>query len=128
MTYQADALMAPGGQCKVLKYEYTHAHSQSRVHPYRIPHQLTRPTVINEIHRRYFEAGADICETNTFSGTWVAQADYGLEHMVYDINYKAAKLCKMAAMEVEKATGRRKFCAGNYFSEVVFCDFILEIY
>ena len=73
---------------------------------------LTRPTIINEIHRRYFEAGADICETNTFSGTWVAQADYALEHMVYDINYKSARLCKMAAMEVEKATGRRRFCAG----------------
>ena len=40
------------------------------------------------------------------------QADYELEHMVYDINYKSAKLCKMAAMEVEKATGRRRFCAG----------------
>ena len=53
---------------------------------------MTKPTIINEIHRRYFEAGADICETNTFSGTWVAQADYGLEHMVYDINYKSAKL------------------------------------
>lgn len=74
--------------------------------------QLTKPSVINEIHRRYFEAGADICETNTFSGTWVAQSDYGLEHMVYDINYKSAKLCKMAAMEVEKATGQRRFCAG----------------
>jgi len=73
---------------------------------------LTKPNVINEIHRRYFEAGADICETNTFSGTWVAQADYGLEHMVYDINYKSAKLCKMAAIEVEQKTGRRRFCAG----------------
>lgn len=73
---------------------------------------LTKPDIINEIHRRYFEAGADICETNTFSGTWVAQADYELEHMVYDINYKSAKLCKMAAMEVEAATGQRRFCAG----------------
>ena len=53
-----------------------------------VTRQLTKPSVINEIHRRYFEAGADICETNTFSGTWVAQADYGLEHVVYDINYK----------------------------------------
>ena len=77
-----------------------------------VTRQLTKPSVINEIHRRYFEAGADICETNTFSGTWVAQADYGLEHVVYDINYKSARLCKMAAMEVEKATGQRKFCAG----------------
>ncbi|EKX44016.1 hypothetical protein GUITHDRAFT_159764 [Guillardia theta CCMP2712] len=73
---------------------------------------LTRPDVINEIHRRYFDAGADICETNTFSGTTVAQADYGLEHLVPEINYKSAKLCKMAAIEVEKNTGRRRFCAG----------------
>jgi len=42
----------------------------------------------------------------------VYQADYELEHMVYDINYKSAKLCKMAAMEVEAATGQRRFCAG----------------
>jgi 5-methyltetrahydrofolate--homocysteine methyltransferase len=74
--------------------------------------QLTKPSIINEIHRRYFDAGADICETNTFSGTWVAQADYGLEHLVYDINYKSARLCKMAAMEVQEKTGRRRFCAG----------------
>jgi len=53
-----------------------------------------------------------ICGHYLWAGTWVAQADYALEHMVYDINYKSAKLCKMAAMEVEKATGRRRFCAG----------------
>ncbi len=62
--------------------------------------------------RRYFAAGADICETNTFSGTTVAQADYGLEHLVHTINYKSAKLAKMAAMDVEKETGKRKFVAG----------------
>jgi 5-methyltetrahydrofolate--homocysteine methyltransferase len=73
---------------------------------------LTRPEVINEIHRRYFEAGADFVETNTFSGTTVAQADYAFEHLVYEINYKSALLAKKAAMEVEKATGVRKFCAG----------------
>jgi len=73
---------------------------------------LTKPEVINEIHNRYFAAGADFAETNTFSGTTVAQADYGLEHLVYDINYKSAQLCKLAAIEVQKATGIRKFCAG----------------
>jgi len=73
---------------------------------------LTRPDVINEIHQRYFAAGADFCETNTFSGTTVAQADYALEHLVYEINYKSAKLAKMAAMQVEKDTGIRKFVAG----------------
>ena len=44
---------------------------------------LTRPEIIEEIHRQYFEAGADIAETNTFSGTTVAQADYDLQDFVY---------------------------------------------
>ena len=43
---------------------------------------LTRPEIIEDIHRQYFEAGADIAETNTFSGTWIAQADYALEKYV----------------------------------------------
>lgn len=73
---------------------------------------ITRPDVIYEIHKTYFEAGADIVETNTFSGTWVAQADYGLESLVYDINYESAKLAKRAAEEVYKATGERKYVAG----------------
>lgn len=61
--------------------------------------------------RRYFEAGSDIVETNTFSGTTVAQADYALEHLVYDINFKSAKLAKMAAMDVEAKTGKRRMVA-----------------
>src|SRR4026207_2251931 len=47
---------------------------------------LTRPDIIKDIHRQYFEAGADIAETNTFSGTTIAQADYHLEDAVYDLN------------------------------------------
>jgi 5-methyltetrahydrofolate--homocysteine methyltransferase len=58
---------------------------------------LTRPDIIEDIHRQYFEAGADIVETNTFSGTWIAQADYGLEKAVYDINFQSAKLAKKVA-------------------------------
>ena len=46
---------------------------------------ITRPEIIKDIHRQYFEAGADICETNTFSGTTIAQADYHLEHLVYEL-------------------------------------------
>ena len=65
-----------------------------------------------DIHKRYFESGADIVETNTFSGTWVAQADYGLEHLVYEINYESTRLAKKAAEEVYKATGERKYVAG----------------
>ncbi|MBL4587428.1 MAG: homocysteine S-methyltransferase family protein, partial [Flavobacteriales bacterium] len=48
---------------------------------------ITRPEIIKDIHRQYFEAGADMAETNTFSGTTIAQADYGLEDAVYDINF-----------------------------------------
>lgn len=73
---------------------------------------LTRPDIIHQIHKSYFEAGADIVETNTFSGTWVAQADYCLESLVYDINYQGAKLAKRAAEDVQKSTGERKYVAG----------------
>ena len=73
---------------------------------------ITRPDIVYEIHKRYFEAGADIVETNTFSGTWVAQADYGLEHLVYDINYESTKLAKAAAEEVNnfQSPGYKMFC------------------
>src|SRR5579862_3467374 len=47
---------------------------------------LTRPDIISEIHRQYLEAGADIIETNTFSGTAIAQGDYALESCVYELN------------------------------------------
>lgn len=60
---------------------------------------LTRPEIIKEIHRAYFSAGADIAETNTFSGTTIAQADYGLENAVYDINYHSAKIAREVADE-----------------------------
>ena len=55
---------------------------------------LTRPDIIAAIHRQYLEAGADIIETNTFSGTSVAQADYGLEPFVYELNREGAKLAR----------------------------------
>ena len=60
---------------------------------------ITRPEIIKDIHRAYFNAGADIVETNTFSGTSIAQADYDLEHAVFDINYKSARLAKEVANE-----------------------------
>ncbi len=55
---------------------------------------LTRPDVIREIHDRNLEAGADILETNTFSSTTIAQADYGLESLAYELNVEAARLAK----------------------------------
>ena len=58
---------------------------------------LTRPDIILEIHNQYLEAGADIIETNSFSGTTIAQADYALEPYVYELNVEAAKLARRAA-------------------------------
>jgi len=57
---------------------------------------LTRPDVIQNIHEQYLEAGADIVETNTFSGTTIAQADYELESVVYELNYEAARIAREA--------------------------------
>lgn len=58
---------------------------------------LTRPEIIKDIHAQYLEAGADIIETNTFSGTSIAQADYDLQAYVYDINLHAAQIAREAA-------------------------------
>ncbi len=60
---------------------------------------LTQPEIIKTIHRKYFEAGADIVETNTFSGTSIAMADYNMESLVYDLNYQSAKLAREVASE-----------------------------
>lgn len=57
---------------------------------------LTRPDVISEIHEAYLEAGADIIETNTFSGTTIAMADYHMEDLVYELNYESARLAREA--------------------------------
>lgn len=75
---------------------------------------LTRPDVISAIHREYLEAGADIIETNTFSGTWIAQADYDLEKAVYDINFHGARLAKEACDEFTKVNlAKPRFVAGS---------------
>jgi 5-methyltetrahydrofolate--homocysteine methyltransferase len=75
---------------------------------------LTRPEIIEDIHRQYFEAGADIAETNTFSGTWIAQADYNLEKYVYDINFHSAKIAKKVADEITaKNPDKPRFVAGS---------------
>lgn len=75
---------------------------------------LTRPEIIKEIHALYYEAGADIAETNTFSGTTIAQADYGLESAVYDINYQSAKIAKEVADEfTAREPHKPRFVAGS---------------
>ncbi|MFV0410596.1 MAG: methionine synthase [Paracoccus sp. (in: a-proteobacteria)] len=73
---------------------------------------LTRPDAIEEIHYRYAKAGADIVETNTFSSTTIAQADYGLEDKVYDLNFSGAKLVRAALDRVTAEDGRQRFVAG----------------
>lgn len=75
---------------------------------------ITRPDVIAEVHEAYLEAGADIIETNTFSGTAVAQVDYNLEYAVYDINFKSAELAKKACEKYNKITpDQPRFVAGS---------------
>jgi 5-methyltetrahydrofolate--homocysteine methyltransferase len=71
---------------------------------------LTRPDIIFDIHKEYLAAGADIIETNTFSGTTIAQADYQLEDAVYDINFQGAKLARNAA---DLFTDKPRFVAGS---------------
>ena len=74
---------------------------------------LTRPDVIREIHDAYLAAGADVIETNTFTATSIAQADYGLESAVRDINFEAARIARAAADAATQQTGRRRFVAGS---------------
>ena len=62
---------------------------------------LTQPQAVRDIHLRYFEAGADIVETNTFSGTAIAQADYGMQGLVHELNRVAALIAREAAALAE---------------------------
>ncbi|CAD6191477.1 unnamed protein product [Caenorhabditis auriculariae] len=73
---------------------------------------ITRPDIIYKIHKLYLEAGADFVETNTFSGTTIAQADYACEHLVHEINYQSALVARRAVDDVTKATGRQRYVCG----------------
>lgn len=73
---------------------------------------LTKPEVPESIHRAYFEAGADIAETNTFSANRISQADYGAEHLVREINLQSARLARRVADEFAAKDGRPRFVAG----------------
>jgi 5-methyltetrahydrofolate--homocysteine methyltransferase len=74
---------------------------------------ITRPDIIKEIHRQYLAAGADIIETNTFSGTSIAQADYHLEDHVYELNFQSAKIAREVADEfTKKEPHKPRFVAG----------------
>ena len=75
---------------------------------------LTQPKAIAEIHHKYFEAGADIVETNTFSGTSIAMADYDMENLVYELNYESAKIAKGVADQFTIAEPHKpRFVAGS---------------
>jgi len=74
---------------------------------------LTRPEIIKDIHRSYFEAGSDIVETNTFSSTTISMADYGLQEAICDLNLAATRLAREAADEaMSEDPGRPRFVAG----------------
>ncbi|EAQ39002.1 homocysteine S-methyltransferase [Dokdonia sp. MED134] len=75
---------------------------------------LTQPAAIAEVHRKYFEAGADIVETNTFSSTTIAMADYEMEEYVYDLNYASAKIARDVAQSITtKEPHKPRFVAGS---------------
>lgn len=75
---------------------------------------ITQPEAIKEVHRLYFEAGADIVETNTFSGTTIAMADYEMEDLVYELNYQSAKIAREVADKITaKEPHKPRFVAGS---------------
>ncbi|MFT7462777.1 MAG: 5-methyltetrahydrofolate--homocysteine methyltransferase [Pseudohongiellaceae bacterium] len=74
---------------------------------------LTRPDLVREIHGRYFEAGSDMVETNTFGATTIAQGDYGTESLAYEMNFEAARLARAEAERWSARTpDRPRFVAG----------------
>ena len=75
---------------------------------------LTQPNAIAEVHAKYLEAGADIIETNTFSGTTIAMADYHMEELVYELNYESAKIARKVCDEfTAKNPAKPRFVAGS---------------
>jgi len=75
---------------------------------------ITQPEAIKAIHAKYFEAGADIIETNTFSSTTIAMADYQMEDLVYELNFQSAKIAKeVADMFTKKEPNKPRFVAGS---------------
>ena len=75
---------------------------------------ITQPTAIKEVHSAYFEAGADIVETNTFSGTTIGMSDYHLEDLVYELNFQSAKIAREVAEEyTAKDPSKPRYVAGS---------------
>lgn len=103
-------------QYQLSEDDFRKGHFEQHPHPLKGNNDLlsiTRPDVIRAIHRAYLEAGADIIETNTFSGTTIAQADYAMEDAVYDINFYSAKIAKEEAIRMTALTpDQPRFVAG----------------
>src|SRR4029079_11941442 len=72
---------------------------------------LSRPDAVRAIHLAYFRAGADIVSTNTFSSTRIAQTDYGMAEIAYELNLEGARLARAEAPAAEGADGRTLLCA-----------------
>jgi 5-methyltetrahydrofolate--homocysteine methyltransferase len=102
---------------KLDEKDFRNAQLKNHAHPLKGNNDLlsiTRPDIIKEIHRQYFEAGADIIETNTFGSTSVAQADYHLEFLVYEINRQSARIAREVADEfTAKEPNKPRFVAGS---------------
>ncbi|MDR3429738.1 methionine synthase [Silvimonas sp.] len=74
---------------------------------------LSQPHIIRDIHQAYLDAGADIIETNSFNGTRIAMADYGMEELVWEMNYASAKLVKdLCVAQTAKTPNKPRYCAG----------------
>jgi 5-methyltetrahydrofolate--homocysteine methyltransferase len=103
---------------KLEEEDYRGTHFENHSHPLKGNNDLlsiTRPDIISDIHAEYLKAGSDIIETNTFSGTTIAQADYALESAVYEINYQSAIVAKKICAEfTAKDPSKPRFVAGSY--------------
>ena len=103
-------------RCDLTEEDFRGERFKNHSHPLRGNNDIlsiTRPDIIRDIHKQYFEAGADIAETNTFSATTIAQADYHLQDSVYDINFQSAKIAREVADEfTRREPGKPRFVAG----------------
>lgn len=121
----AERIMILDGAMGTMIQQHQLQEADFRDHPQLIDHHLslkgnndllsvTRPEIIKDIHHQYFEAGADIIETNTFSGTTIAQADYDLGFFVDEINIQSAKIAREVADEFTKIQPHKpRFVAGS---------------
>ena len=107
----------------IQRYELTEDHFRAerfKDHPHDLRGNndllsITQPHIIKEIHAKYLDAGADIIETNTFSSTWIAQQDYKLEKLAYELNFESAKIAREVADEFTKKNPHKpRYVAGAF--------------